>query len=236
MRRELGFVAPPPSPIQIVKGLLWVMGLAGPTLIAVDQVDGVISAKASGGAEFGGTADFTALLSGGLLDLARSTGRGMLVLTCLPGSWSIIKDDGPAPLAQSFTTAVPLRLAQSGTFVRRLIAERLAPAYAKAAITPTTPTWPFTDAAILSAAAGTTPRTILMRCDEHRRRCLAEGKVLACDTLVGGPVPPPPPPPRADLDHAYAPPHEAAPARGLSASAPSSTATPSLCAPASGRR
>ena len=168
----LGFVSPPPSPIQIVKGLLWVMGLAGPTLIAVDQVDGVISAKATGGADFGGTADFTALLSGGLLDLARSTGRGMLVLTCLPGSWSIIKDDGPIPLAQSFTAAVPLRLAASGTFVRRLIAERLAPAYAKASIEPASPTWPFTEAAILSAAAGMTPRTILMRCDEHRRRAL----------------------------------------------------------------
>src|SRR5580704_4884070 len=35
-RREHGFVAGPPPPAEIVRGLLWIMGLAGPTLIAVD--------------------------------------------------------------------------------------------------------------------------------------------------------------------------------------------------------
>ena len=213
-RKTLGFVSPPPSPIQIVKGLLWVLGLAGPTLIAVDQVDGVIGAKGSG-AEFGGTADFTALLCGGLLDLARSIGRGMLVLTCLPGSWTIIKEDGPVPLVQSFTTPVPLRLATSGTFVRRLIADRLAPAYAKAGLKPTVPEGPFTDAAILSASQGMTPRTILMRCDEHRRRCLAEGRVMPCDTLGGSTAGPPPPPTDDGFDLAYAAAVESADLDGL---------------------
>jgi hypothetical protein len=33
-----------------------------------------------------------------------------------------------------------------------------------------------------------TPRTILMRCDEHRKRCLAEGKIVTCDTLGEGPI------------------------------------------------
>lgn len=72
-RKALGFVAPPPSPVQMVKGLLWVMGLAGSTLVAVDQIDGVISAKANS-TDFGSATDFTALLTGGLLDLVRSIG------------------------------------------------------------------------------------------------------------------------------------------------------------------
>jgi Helicase HerA, central domain len=185
-RKSLGFLLPPPSPVEIVRGLMWVMSLAGPTLIAVDQIDGVLSVGS--GSEFGGAPDFTRLLTAGLLDLTAVMGRGAIVVTCLLCSWEIIKTQGPNPLRHRFTSPVPLRLAQSNSFVRKLIAARLAPSYAKAGITPKSPTYPFTDAAIRSASAGMTPRAILMRCDEHRKRCLAEGKVLTCDTLGEGPI------------------------------------------------
>jgi hypothetical protein len=181
MRRSLGFLTPPPSPVEIVRGLMWVMSLAGPTLIAVDQIDGVLSV---GGSDFGEAPDFTKLLTAGLLDLAAVIGRGMIVVTCLLSSWEIIRTQGPTPLTQRFTAPAPLRLAQRDTFVRKLIADRLAPAYVKVGIAPKNPTHPFTDAAISSASAGMTPRMILMRCDEHRKRCLAEGKIVPCDTLV----------------------------------------------------
>jgi hypothetical protein len=180
-RKSLGFLLPPPPPVEIVRGLMWVMSLAGPTLIAVDQIDGVLSV--GGGSEFGGAPDFTKLLTAGLLDLTAVMGRGTIVVTCLLSSWEIIKTQGPNPLQHRFTAPVPLRLAQSHTFVRKLIAARLAPSYAKAGITPKSPTHPFTDQAIRSASAGMTPRAILMRCDEHRKRCLAEGKIVTCDTL-----------------------------------------------------
>jgi Helicase HerA, central domain len=181
MRRSLGFLTPPPSPVEIVRGLMWVMSLAGPTLIAVDQIDGVLSV---GGSDFGEAPDFTKLLTAGLLDLAAVISRGVIVVTCLLSSWEIIKTQGPTPLTQRFTAPAPLRLAQRETFVRKLIADRLAPAYVKAGIAPRNPTHPFTDAAISSASAGMTPRMILMRCDEHRKRCLAEGNIVPCDTLV----------------------------------------------------
>jgi hypothetical protein len=184
IRKSLGFLTPPPSPVQIVHGLMWIMALAGPTIIAVDQIDGVLNAGGSG-SDFDDTPNFTRLLTSGLLDLARVTNRGMLVVTCLLSSWEIIKSHGPTPLHQSFSTAIPLRPMQSDSVIRRLIAGRLAPAYTKAGIIPRSPTWPYTDAAILSASTGMTPRAILMRCDEHRRRCLAEGKIVPCDTLVG---------------------------------------------------
>ena len=184
IRKGLGFQSPPPSPVQIVQGLLWVMGLAGPILIAIDQIDGVISAPSISGSEFGDTSDFTALLSGGLLDLSRKSGRGVLVLTCLLSSWDIIKSKGPSALSQSFNAAIPLRPAQSDAFVRRLISDRLTPAYTKAGIVPETPITPFTEAAILTASQGMTPRAILMRCDDHRKKCLATGKLLLCVDLA----------------------------------------------------
>jgi hypothetical protein len=181
MRKSLGFLTPPPSPVDIVRGLMWVMSLAGSTLIAVDQIDGVLSV---GGSDFGEAPDFTKLLTAGLLGLTAVVSRSTIVVTCLLSSWEIIKTQGPNPLNHRFTTPSPLRLVQRDTFVRKLIAERLTPAYAKAGIAPKNPTHPFTDAAISSASAGMTPRTILMRCDEHRKRCLAEGKIVLCDTLV----------------------------------------------------
>jgi len=185
-RKSLGFLTPPPSPVQIVRGLMWVMSLAGPTLIAVDQIDGVLSV--GGGSDLGDAPDFTKLLTAGLLDLSAVMDRGMIVVTCLLSSWEIIKTLGPTPLEHRFTPPVPLRLARSDTFVRKLIADRLAPAYAKAGIMPENPTHPFTDAAIKTASAGMTPRTILIHCDEHRKLCLAKGKIVACDTLGEGPV------------------------------------------------
>jgi hypothetical protein len=191
MRRSLGFLTPPPTPVEIVRGLMWVMSLAGPTLIAVDQIDGVLSV--GGRSDFGDAPDFTKLLTAGLLDLAAVINRGMIVLTCLLSSWEIIRTHGPTPLEQRFTAPTPLRLAQSDSFVRKLIADRLGPAYAKSGIAPKTPTHPFTDTAIRSASAGMTPRSILMRCDEHRKRCLTAGNIVLCETLVEEPPCPPVP-------------------------------------------
>jgi hypothetical protein len=185
IRKSLGFLTPPPTPVEIVRGLMWVMSLAGPTLIAVDQIDGVLSVG-GGSADFRDAPDFTKLLTAGLLDLTTVIGRGTIVVACLLSSWEIIKEQGPKPLQDRFTAPVPLRLAQNDSFVRKLIADRLTPAYAKAGIAPKSSTHPFTDAAILSASAGMTPRTILMRCDEHRKRCLVAGKIVPCDTLGGG--------------------------------------------------
>ena len=38
-RHELGFLKAPPPYHELVRGMLWVMSLAGPTLIAVDQIE-----------------------------------------------------------------------------------------------------------------------------------------------------------------------------------------------------
>ncbi|MEA2983974.1 MAG: hypothetical protein QOD94_228 [Alphaproteobacteria bacterium] len=180
-RKNLGFLKPPPAPVEIVRGLLWVMGLAAPTLIAVDQIDGVLSSSA--GSEFSGAPDFTQVLTGGLLGFTSTMNRSMIVLTCLLSSWEIIRKLGPTPLTGRFTAPFTLRPAQTHTFVSNMIAERLAPAYAKAGIPPKSPTWPFTDAAIHSAL-GITPRTILMRCNQHRKRCIGERTVSPCNSLI----------------------------------------------------
>jgi hypothetical protein len=69
--------------------------------------------------------------------------------------------------------------------VQGLIKSRLAPAYKAAHFTPPYPTWPFSEAAVAGAASvSMTPRTILMRCDAFRRKCIEQNRVEICTTLI----------------------------------------------------
>ena len=52
-------------------------------------------------------------------------------------------------------------------------------------------------------AIGFTPRQLLRACDEHRQRCIAEGKVLICTTFSNGVLPSPPAPSPTGLNEVY---------------------------------
>ena len=43
LRRKLKFAAAGAAPVEIVRGLIWIMSLVGPTMIAIDQIDAVVS-------------------------------------------------------------------------------------------------------------------------------------------------------------------------------------------------
>ena len=91
---------------------------------------------------------------------------------------------------------------KSSAIIENLIRARLDAAYKEARFQPPYPSFPFRPEAIESAV-GLLPRQILMRCQEHRQRCLAAHEVLECTSLaeVGGKEPMPPPP--ATLDHEF---------------------------------
>jgi hypothetical protein len=44
-RAALGYNGPPPAPDKLVRSFSWLMSLTGPTLIAIDQIDAIISAS-----------------------------------------------------------------------------------------------------------------------------------------------------------------------------------------------
>src|SRR4051812_8698118 len=89
---------------------------------------------------------------------------------------------------------------QKADVIRALIADRLKPAFDIVGVVPASATGPFTEGAILSAAQGLTPRTILMRCDDHRKACIASGKVIDCLTLAQPTLHDPRPAADASLD------------------------------------
>ena len=186
-RAALGFYRPPPDPARLVAGMSWIMGIAGPTLVALDQIDGVIDASRLPGEDgFDAGPGLAEVLAAGLVELHEIRHRGMTVMTCLNASWERLKARGTQPLVGRFMSAVALVGMNDAKAAARLVAGRLAPAFAEVGFTPPYPTWPFTRSAINEVAeAGIMPRTLLMRCDAFRRRCLAAEAVVECTSLKG---------------------------------------------------
>lgn len=141
-RKASGLTKPPPAPIELVRGMSWLMSLAGPTLIAVDQVDGVISA---GGVavqtdKFMEQKCFGDLLSAGMLQLYDTVTRSQTVITCLPDSWEVL-GQGLKPAIERFQTPAALKPMTETEAICALIKSRLSPAYAAAGYTLSSSIW-----------------------------------------------------------------------------------------------
>ena len=184
----LGFSSPKCAPVDLVRGLSWVMSLTGPTLVAVDQIDGLINPSSfvvspSGSDGEGSQPPLVEILTAGLMELHDKRRRGMTVVTCLEGTWEILKKRSLHSAMQRFAAPRKLANVQESNIVARLIATRLNPTYAKLEFQPPFPTWPFTPKAI-DSAVGLLPRQILMRCENHRRMCAETGQVSLCESLA----------------------------------------------------
>jgi hypothetical protein len=205
-RAALGFTMPPPAPIELVRGMAWIMGLSGPTLVALDQIDGVVDAsRLTLDDDFEPGPGLAEMLAAGLMELHDGGGRGMTLITCLTDSWRRLEERGLKSAMDRFEPPVLLTGMNKPAAATALIRARLAPAYAEAGFAPPSPTWPFSESAIVAAARNAMrPRTLLMRCDAFRRDCLADGTVTVCDDLTGRDtgIQTPAPVPDFDLDEA----------------------------------
>ncbi len=190
-RRRLGFVGPPPAYPELVRGMLWIMSLAGPILIAVDQIDAIVSAsnllagmddepKDDGERKARSIID---LLAGGLMDLHDLKKRALTVVSCLEVTWPIIKSRAVKSANQRFQEVMALEPVKDRGLVEKLIRGRLDLAYSNCDFVAPYPTWPFRPEAI-DSAAGSLPRRILIRCEEHQRRCRAAGCADECFSLT----------------------------------------------------
>lgn len=196
-RAELGFLKPPPQPAELVSGMSWIMSIAGPTLVAVDQIDGVVNpSMVQGSDDLGGVQSLAEVLAAGLLQLHDVRHRGKTVITCLFDSWKILEQRGLQPFLQRYEPEpIVLEGMRDASAVRALIVSRLAPAYEAASFSPPFPSWPFSERAIAEVATfGVMPRTILMRCDAFRRSCIERGAIEICESLTHPPDVQPPAP------------------------------------------
>ena len=118
--------------------------------------------------------------------------RALVVISCLQVTWPIVTRTAIEPLTHRFVALPVLQSIDSPGIVARLIGDRMALACKSAGYAPPYPTWPFRDEAVRSAV-GMRPRMVLMRCQEHRRACLAKDRVIECLSLESAAIQAPEP-------------------------------------------
>lgn len=190
-RTALGFRTPPPLPVELVRGMSWLMSLAGPTIVGLDQIDGVVNPSSMGIQGADDLVDMSGLseiLAGGLLELHDVRARGKTVITCLDESWKKLQSRLDA-FRERFDVPDYMAGMNDPAAVEAVIVGRLALAYEEAAFSPPFPSWPFSKIAIDGAASvGLTPRRILVRCDAFRQQCVEKKRVEICDSLTDEPT------------------------------------------------
>ncbi len=208
--RALGFKEDN-SPIRVVQGLSWIMSRTAPTLIAIDQIDAIVTASNSlaraansGAMHEQKEAQFIVdALAQGLMDLHEYKRRAVTVISCLEATWKVLEDTTSVPMEDRYRPPLPLQALTAVETARALVAARLGTAYAARGFEPPFATWPFVDSAFESAL-GLSPRELLKACDRHLQKCIATGGVTLCKSFD-----PAQPPPRegeektAGLDQVY---------------------------------
>ena len=176
---------------EVVRAFDRLIGVAGcTTLVAVDQVDGLIAlGRSLAGAEEQLLID---QLATGLMDLAEDVQHSLIVVSCLIDSWTLIGERAVASALDRYPTIVELHNVPTAEVGEKLIAAYLRVAYARAGFTPEYPTWPvrstaFGDAMLFS------PRNLINLVQEHCARCRERGRVTELKQLPNerqGPEPP----------------------------------------------
>lgn len=180
-------------PQELVSDVSRLLALTGPSVIAVDQVDGLIAQVANRShvptAPAGTDADgwHAAVLldqvASGLMELRELTRRTVTVLSLLPVSWALIKSNAVDTVQDRFRETATLESIPDADVGRALIERRLAAHYAEVGFVPPYPTWPVRPEAFADAV-DFTPRQLLINVERHIRSCVLNGEVAEMATLA----------------------------------------------------
>ena len=170
------------DPSQIVEGLSWLLSLRAPTLLALDQLDSIVSQHylASGTGAEAELSDEQRVsraiiesISGGLLGLRDKTSRTLSLVSCLEATWQILRDKAVTPVHGRFHEQLVLGPILARQAAEQIVGMRLREAYTRVGFTPPYTTWPFASD-FFNEAREFYPRRVLQRCHKHREDCLAK--------------------------------------------------------------
>ncbi len=205
-------------PQELVGDVSRLLALTGPSVIAVDQVDGLIAQVSSrshiAAAPIETENDWrTAVLldqvASGLMELREMTWRTVTVLSLLPASWTLITSKAVDTVQDRFRETAVLESIPAADVGRALIERRLTAHYEEVGFVPPYPTWPVRPEAFVDAV-DFTPRQLLINVERHIRACVLSGEVTEMTTLATATEETAPPPTAADhpslklLDERYA--------------------------------
>jgi GTPase SAR1 family protein len=191
-REAFGFTNPQEQPRKIVEALSWFMSLSGPTVLAFDQLDPIVTQLhyrklGEHSPEEQSIAESIIVEIGGGLGAMRGTTRKTLtVVSCVETTWEILSGTAVKNYLDRFEPAWALRSVRSGAVARSVVQQRLTAAYAEVGYQPKFGSWPFRPEAF-EALKNDTPREVLKKCELHRQSCLRKGVVTLLETF--GPDP-----------------------------------------------
>lgn len=197
-RAEWGIRPARRMPQELVSDVSRLLALTGPSVIAVDQVDGLI-AQVSNRSHVSATpseaepdgwhaAVLLDQVATGLMDLREVTRRTVTVLALLPVSWELIKTNAVDTVQDRFRETAPLESIPDAQVGRALIERRLAAHYEEVGFDPPYETWPVRPEAF-NDAADFTPRQLLINVERHIRSCVLTGQISEMTRLAATAVP-----------------------------------------------
>jgi len=177
------------------------MSLSGPTIIAFDQLDPIVTQLyyrklGETSLEEQSMAQSIIIQIGGGLGAMRDTTQNTLtVVSCLESTWEILGGTILKTFMDRFEPLRRLDAIGTATIARSVVQNRLSQAFRESHFEPQYPSWPFCPEAFEELKLDT-PREVLKKCEQHRQQCLREGKVSEVRSFGNGPGPVGPLPPK----------------------------------------
>ncbi len=167
-------------PGDIVSEISWLLALTGPSVVAVDQIDGILAPLAKAAAKQADAESEDSLLldkvANGLMDLREATHRTLTVIAAQHVVWEVIKKYALASVQDRFVATQNLGRIPTASVGQALVAKRLETHYRTVGFDPLYPTWPIHGDAF-DEAINFMPRQLLQTVDRHIRACVREGSI-----------------------------------------------------------
>ena len=173
-------------PRLLVNEVSQLLALAGPIVLAIDQVDALIDELVGRSADDAAQSRPLADVATGLMALRDVAHRTLTIVSCLPESWEYIRKYGVDTVTDRFREARQLRNIPSADVGRLMIEKRFAVDFGRAGFEPPYPTWPILPAAF-DEASKYTARALLKRIEAHVGRCLQDQNIVELDHLDESP-------------------------------------------------
>ncbi|WP_437894095.1 helicase HerA domain-containing protein [Sorangium sp. So ce124] len=185
----------------VVEGLSWLTSLRCPTVVAIDHLDAIVTEHHLL-ADAGSVPDELSArqiisrniiesVGRGLMELRDVTRRTLTVVACLFETWDKMKRTALKSTAHRYEDPRILVNLSDVAMAEDLVSARLDDGYARVGFRPPYPRWPFAPSAFTSIAdGGKSPRDLLRRCEQHRRKCLDEERITELTSFVTEEAPP----------------------------------------------
>ncbi|HEX4221007.1 MAG TPA: DUF87 domain-containing protein [Pseudonocardiaceae bacterium] len=205
-RRKWGIGPRERSPLVLVRDIVRLLALTGPSVIAVDQLDTLIARsvqRTQDTGDSGGEERLLAQIADGLMELREVTRRTLTVLACLPNTWAQIKRKAVDSVPDRFRETRSLGRITDAGLAMALVEKRLGVSYRAMNFVPPHPTWPVAASAFDREWEERTPRDLWKRVGAHIDWCVRTAQVRELSTFDDGPLPmlPVQPPVKPDRFH-----------------------------------